>query len=53
MSEFIEVNSHDKCLEIALNRPETYNAFNLETVIKLTDHLTAAATDSGVNQGCS
>ena len=48
MSEFIQVNSHDTCIEIALNRPETYNAFNLETVTQLTDHLTAAATDSGV-----
>lgn len=49
MSELIEVNSHDKCVEIVLNRPETYNAFNLEMVTQLTEHLTAAATDGGIN----
>ena len=49
MSELIEVNSHDKCVEIGLNRPETYNAFNLELLVQLTEHLTAAATDCGVN----
>jgi 2-(1,2-epoxy-1,2-dihydrophenyl)acetyl-CoA isomerase len=48
MSEFIEVKQHDKCVEIALNRPETYNAFNLEMVAQLTDHLTTAASDDGV-----
>lgn len=48
MGEFIEINSHDRCLEIALNRPETYNAFNLEMVAQLTEHLSAAATDSGI-----
>ena len=48
MSEFIQVNSHAGCIEIALNRPETYNAFNLEMVTQLTDHLIAAATDIGV-----
>jgi 2-(1,2-epoxy-1,2-dihydrophenyl)acetyl-CoA isomerase len=48
MSELIQVNSHDKCVEIALNRPQTYNAFNLETLTQLTDHLIAAATDNGV-----
>ena len=48
MSEFIQVTRHDKCLEIALNRPETYNAFNLEMLNQLTDHLIAAATDNRV-----
>lgn len=48
MSELIEVRRHDNCVEIALNRPETYNAFNLEMVTQLTDRLMAAATDDGV-----
>jgi 2-(1,2-epoxy-1,2-dihydrophenyl)acetyl-CoA isomerase len=48
MSEFIQLASHGTFIEIALNRPETYNAFNLETIGQLTDRLTAAATDDGV-----
>jgi len=48
MSELIEVNRHDKCVEIGLNRPETYNAFNLELLVQLTEQLIAAATDCGV-----
>ncbi len=48
MSEFIEVRHHDKCVEIALNRPEAYNAFNLEMVTQLTDALMGAATDDNI-----
>jgi 2-(1,2-epoxy-1,2-dihydrophenyl)acetyl-CoA isomerase len=48
VSEFIEVNQHGKCVEIALNRPGAYNAFNLEMISQLADHLTAAATDDGI-----
>ena len=48
MSEFIEVKQHDSCVEIALNRPEAYNAFNLKMVTQLTDALMAAATDDGI-----
>ncbi len=48
MDELIKVKRYDDCLEIALNRPETYNAFNLEMVVQLTDHLTGAATDESV-----
>ena len=48
MSEFIEVKQHDNCVEIALNRPGAYNAFDLEMVTQLTDCLMAAATDDGV-----
>ena len=48
MSEFIEVKQHDKCVEIALNRPGAYNAFHLEMVSELADHLTAAASDDGI-----
>ncbi|MBW2408262.1 MAG: enoyl-CoA hydratase/isomerase family protein [Deltaproteobacteria bacterium] len=45
MSELIKVRQHDNCVEIALNRPEAYNAFNLEMVTQLTDALMGAATN--------
>jgi 2-(1,2-epoxy-1,2-dihydrophenyl)acetyl-CoA isomerase len=48
VSEFIRVKQHDKCVEIALNRPEAYNAFNLEMVTQLTDALMSAATDDSI-----
>ena len=48
MSELVEVRQHDNCVEIALNRPEAYNAFNLEMVAQLTDRIMDAATDNGV-----
>lgn len=48
MSELIQVKRHDNCVEIALNRPASYNAFNLQMVTQLTDCLMAAATDGGV-----
>lgn len=48
MSELIQVKRHDNCVEIALNRPAAYNAFNLQMVTQLTDCLMAAATDGGV-----
>lgn len=48
MTEFIEVKQHENIVEVALNRPETYNAFNLEMVSRLADHLSRLAKDSGV-----
>jgi 2-(1,2-epoxy-1,2-dihydrophenyl)acetyl-CoA isomerase len=48
VSEFIDMRRHDNFVEITLNRPEAYNAFNLEMVTQLTDCLTAAATDDGI-----
>ncbi len=48
MTEFIEVKQHDKIVEVALNRPETYNAFNLEMVSQLANHLSVLAKDSGI-----
>ena len=48
MSELIEVRQHDNCVEIALNRPEAYNAFNLEMVTQLTDALMGVATDDNI-----
>ena len=48
MPEFIEVKHHENIAEVALNRPETYNAFNLEMVSQLTNHLMTLAKDEGV-----
>ncbi|UCE54385.1 MAG: enoyl-CoA hydratase/isomerase family protein [Desulfobacterales bacterium] len=48
MTEFIEVKQHESIVEVALNRPETYNAFNLEMVSQLAGHLSRLAKDSGV-----
>lgn len=48
MTEFIEVKQHENIVEVALNRPETYNAFNLEMVSQLAGHLSRLAKDSGV-----
>ena len=48
MSEFIEIKRHAQFVEIALNRPESYNAFHLEMVTRLTRYLTAFAKDNEV-----
>jgi 2-(1,2-epoxy-1,2-dihydrophenyl)acetyl-CoA isomerase len=48
MPELIEVKHHENIAEVALNRPETYNAFNLEMVSQLANHLMALAKDEGV-----
>ncbi len=29
MSDLVEVEQHNRVLEVALNRPQAYNAFNL------------------------
>ena len=48
MSELVEIKKHVSIVEVALNRQQTYNAFNLEMVECLTTHLTQLATDDAV-----
>ena len=48
MPKFIEVIQHGKFMEVALNRPEAYNAFNLEMVSQLADHLMVLAKDERI-----
>lgn len=48
MSELIDIMQHDAIVEIALNRPEAYNAFNYEMVSQLATHLTTLAGDNNV-----
>lgn len=44
----ILTHQHGQILEIALNRPEAYNAFNLDMMVMLSDALASAATDESV-----
>jgi len=48
MSELIELRRHQAVTEVALNRTEAYNAFNLEMVSQLANHLTVLAGDDHV-----
>lgn len=48
MNESILTRQHGAILEIALNRPEVYNALNLEVMVMLSDVLASAATDDGI-----
>jgi len=48
MSEFIEIIHHDEVVEVALNRPEAFNALNIEMLTSLAQHLTQLATASRV-----
>ncbi len=48
MSDLVEVEQHNRVLEIALNRPQAYNAFNLEMVTRLANELIRAATDKEI-----
>ena len=48
MSEAILAQRHESTLEIALNRPEAYNALNLDVMVMLSDGLTSAATDESI-----
>jgi len=48
MSKFIETRQKGNITELFLNRPEAYNAFNLEMITELTGHLTQLATDNSV-----
>ena len=48
MSELIRLKQYDAIAEIALNRPEAYNAFNYELVSQLASQLTTLAGDDSV-----
>ena len=48
MKESILTRQQGAILEIALNRPEAYNALNLEVMVMLSDVLASAATDDGI-----
>ena len=48
MREAILVQRHELILEIALNRPEAYNALNLDVMVTLSDALASAATDESI-----
>ncbi len=48
MGAIIELQKHDNITVVTLNRPEAFNAFNLELVTELATQLTALAGDSGV-----
>jgi 2-(1,2-epoxy-1,2-dihydrophenyl)acetyl-CoA isomerase len=48
MSEAILAQRHESTLEIALNRPEAYNALNLDVMVMLSDALASAATDESI-----
>jgi 2-(1,2-epoxy-1,2-dihydrophenyl)acetyl-CoA isomerase len=48
MSDPILIQQHENILEITLNRPEAYNALNLDMMISLTETLSSAATDSAI-----
>ena len=48
MSESILTNKRGEILEATLNRPEAYNALNLDLMVTLSDVLASAATDDSV-----
>jgi 2-(1,2-epoxy-1,2-dihydrophenyl)acetyl-CoA isomerase len=49
MNELIDFERIGNIAHIALNRPETFNAFNLDMVKSLATHLTGLATDKSVD----
>ena len=48
MTDFVLIQQHESILEISLNRPEAYNALNLDVMVRLSDTLAAAATDDSI-----
>jgi 2-(1,2-epoxy-1,2-dihydrophenyl)acetyl-CoA isomerase len=48
MSPSILTQEHGQILEITLNRPEAYNAFNLEMMVALSDALANAGMDENI-----
>lgn len=48
MNESILTQQHGEILEVALNRPEVYNALNLELIISLGNALASAAIDDSI-----
>jgi 2-(1,2-epoxy-1,2-dihydrophenyl)acetyl-CoA isomerase len=48
MSDLIEIKQENAIAQVALNRPEAYNAFNYEMISQLADHLTTLASDNTI-----
>jgi len=48
MSSLVLTQQHENILEIAINRPEAYNALNLDVMMILGDALASAATDESI-----
>ena len=48
MNKFIDVKQNGKITEVVLNRPDAYNAFNLEMIMEFARHLTDLASDDSV-----
>ena len=48
MNDSILTQLHENILEIAINRPEAYNALNLDVMVMLSDALASAATDAAI-----
>jgi len=48
MNSSILTQQHGSILEITINRPETYNALNLEVMLKLSEALAVAAKDNSI-----
>ena len=48
MNGLVLTHQHGKILEIVLNRPEAYNALNLDVMVMLSDTLASAATDDSI-----
>src|SRR5258705_2869884 len=48
MTDPILTQQHGEILEIALNRPEAYNALNLDMIVMLSDALASASTDESI-----
>jgi len=48
MNNPILIQQHENILEIAINRPEAYNALNFEVMEMLSDALATAATDESI-----
>ena len=49
MNDFVLTQQHGNILEITLNRPDAYNALNLEMMKQLAETLSPAATDQSIN----
>ncbi|MEP7134058.1 MAG: enoyl-CoA hydratase/isomerase family protein [Chloroflexota bacterium] len=48
MTNPVLTQQYGEILEITLNRPEAYNALNLDLMVMLSDALASAATDEGI-----
>jgi 2-(1,2-epoxy-1,2-dihydrophenyl)acetyl-CoA isomerase len=48
MNDPILTQQHENILQITLNRPEAYNALNMEMMISLTEAMSAASADNAI-----